>query len=132
MEEKRQGSCLCGEISYVASGQVRPVVYCHCSQCRKQTGHFVAATDVDDRNLDVLGAQQLTWFASSPSAKRGFCSKCGSLLFWKADGSERTSIMAGGFHEPSNLEAAAHIFCEDKGSYYEITDGLKQYPKSGR
>lgn len=132
MEDKRHGSCLCGQISYVTSGPVRPVIYCHCGQCRKQTGHIVAATEVDDRNLDVQGAQHLTWFNSSPSAKRGFCSKCGSLLFWKAAGSERTSIMAGGFDEPNDLKATAHIFCEDMGSYYEIKDGLQQYPGSSR
>ena len=132
MEEERRGSCLCGAISYLVIGRVRPVIYCHCSQCRKQTGHIVAATEVDDGKLDVQGAGHLTWFASSSSAKRGFCSKCGSLLFWKTDGTGRTSIMAGGFDEPSDLEATTHIFCEDKGSYYEISDGLKQFDRSGR
>lgn len=131
MEEQRRGSCLCGKIRYTVIGPVRPVIYCHCSQCRKQTGHVVAATDVDDRFVEIQGAQNLTWFAASASAKRGFCSRCGSLLFWKSNGSERTSIMAGGFDEPSNLEATSHIFCDDKGSYYELKDGLPQFPGSG-
>jgi hypothetical protein len=124
------GSCLCGQIRYDVSGPLRPVVYCHCTQCRKQSGHFVAATSAADGDLSVDGAEKLRWYAATVSAKRGFCSNCGSLLFWKANGSAKTSIMAGGFDDPTGIGEGHHIFCADKGDYYEIDGGLPQYPAS--
>ncbi len=124
------GSCLCGSVKLRIDGPLRPVVYCHCSQCRKQTGHFYAATDAADADLTVEGADAITWYAASASARRGFCGTCGSALFWKADGSDKTSILAGCLDAPTGIKAARHIFCADKGDYYVIADGLPQYPVS--
>ena len=124
---ERKGSCLCGAVRFTARGALRGIIYCHCTQCRRQTGHFVAATASADRDLEVEGAENVTWFAASADAKRGFCRTCGSVLFWKPDGAARTSIMAGAFETPSGLEGQMHIFVGDKGDYYEIDDGLPQF-----
>ena len=126
----RQGRCLCGGVSFRTSGEPRGVVYCHCSQCRRQTGHFYAATDVEDDRLTVEGADNITWYAASDFARRGFCGTCGSALFWKRNGSDVTSILAGSFDRPSGLRAEAHIFVADKGDYYDIDDGLPRYPRN--
>jgi hypothetical protein len=96
-------------------------------QCRKQSGHIVAATACRDDQLSVSGAENLTWYAASETARRGFCKTCGSHLFWKANGSDATSIMAGSFAKPSGLHSGHHIHVADKGDYYEITDGLPQF-----
>lgn len=125
--EKRTGSCHCGAVTFSVSGPVREVIYCHCEQCRKQSGHFVAATACGDDQLSVSGADNLNWYAASDTARRGFCRTCGSLLFWKAKGSGKTSIMAGPFDKPTGLIAGHHIHVADKGDYYKITDGLPQY-----
>ncbi|WP_308206228.1 GFA family protein [Aliihoeflea aestuarii] len=124
----RKGSCLCGAVRFEAEGSVRPVVFCHCTQCRKQSGHFYATTSVADAHLSVDGRENVTWFAASATARRGFCNRCGSALFWKGNGRDVTSILAGAFDEPAELVAACHIFTADKGGYYEIEDHLRQYP----
>jgi hypothetical protein len=125
-----RGSCLCGAVRFRVDGPLRGVVYCHCSQCRKQTGHFYAATDVADADLDISGADKLTWYAASLEAKRGFCSTCGSALFWKREDSSRTSILAGALELPTGLAAESHIFVADKGDYYELCDGLPRFSGS--
>ena len=51
MTSSHKGSCLCGAVRFTASGPLRGVLYCHCSQCRKQTGHYYAATNVADDDL---------------------------------------------------------------------------------
>ena len=122
------GQCLCGKISLSISRLNRGVVYCHCSQCRKQSGHYYAAADVQDEHLQVDGEEHLKWYAASTDARRGFCGECGSVLFWKMKGSPRTSVLAGCLDSTSSLTAVAHIYTADKGSYYEITDGLPCYP----
>lgn len=126
-----KGSCLCGEVTLSVKKFERQALGCHCQQCRKQTGSYVIAANALDSNLEVKGAEHLTWFAASKRAKRGFCSKCGSLLLWKMEESERTSIMAGCFESPTGLSLIGHIFTADKGDYYSLDDGLPQYPGSG-
>ncbi|MHA6325545.1 GFA family protein [Roseivivax sp. CAU 1753] len=117
------GSCLCGAIRYAVTGPLRPVVACHCMQCRKTSGHHVAATAADPADITVTGA--VRWYRSSPGAERGFCPTCGSNLFWRRD--RHLSIFAGTLDShPADLTLAGHIFCADKGSYYQITDGTPQ------
>ncbi len=127
MSEEHTGHCLCGAVRFRTTGRLREVIACHCSQCRRQTGHFYAATNVGDEGLAVEGEDNVTWYRASETARRGFCRTCGSALFWKADGSGYTSILAGAFDQPTGLTIGVHIFCADKGDYYEIADGVPQY-----
>ena len=130
MAARHTGGCLCGSVRFEVDGPLRGVVYCHCTQCRRQTGHFYAATDVSDATLAVEGAGNVTWFRASDQARRGFCRTCGSALFWKRDGSETTSLLAGSFDRSDALKGKSHIFVADKGSYYEITDALPRFEAS--
>lgn len=123
MPAKQTGSCLCGAVTYEVKGPLRPVIACHCRQCRKTSGHHVAATSAARTDIEIEG--KVTWFASSPSARRGFCGTCGSNLFWDGPGSH-LSIFAGTLDTPTGLTLAGHIFCADKGDYYSIADALPQ------
>lgn len=38
------GGCPCGGVRYEVRGPLRDVIACHCTQCRRTSGHFVAAT----------------------------------------------------------------------------------------
>ncbi|WP_208350499.1 GFA family protein [Pseudaestuariivita rosea] len=116
-----KGSCLCGAIEYHVSGPMRPVIACHCNQCRKSSGHHVAATSAKRELISIKG--NVTWYQSSDTARRGFCGVCGSQLFWDGPGSHM-SIFAGTLDEPTGLKLSGHIFCADKGDYYDIEDGL--------
>ncbi len=127
MAEEHTGSCNCGGVRFRTRGQLREVLFCHCSQCRKQTGLYYAATNVLNRDIDMEGVDNITWYQSSTSARRGFCKICGSALFWAADGQDYTSIMAGAFDGPTGLDAGVHIFCADKGDFYEINDDLPRF-----
>ncbi|PTX54260.1 hypothetical protein C8N43_3073 [Litoreibacter ponti] len=119
------GSCVCGAITYEVRGPLRPVIACHCQQCRKTSGHHVAATSARREDVTITGTP--TWYASSPAARRGFCGTCGSQLFWDGPG-VNLSIFAGTLDDASGLALAGHIFCADKGDYYEIADGTPQAP----
>lgn len=117
----KAGSCLCGAVTYRVTGVLRPVIACHCVQCRKSSGHHVAATSVARGDIEISG--EVTWYQSSDTARRGFCDRCGSNLFWDGAG-VNLSIFAGTLDGPTGLMVAGHIFCADKGDYYEITDDL--------
>ena len=123
---KRSGGCLCGAVRYEVHGALRPVVMCHCTQCRRMTGHVMAATAARRRDFRLLALEALTWYASSAEARRGFCAQCGSTLFWEAIGRDYVSIAAGTLDDSSGLSIACHIFVADKGGYYDITDPAPQ------
>ncbi|MGI9416538.1 MAG: GFA family protein [Geminicoccaceae bacterium] len=123
----RTGSCLCGAVRYRITGPMRPVVGCHCRQCRKQTGHYQAATAVRSSALEMVEERGLRWYRASDVAKRGFCGECGSTLFWQPDDDDRIAITAGSIDGETGLATVAHIFVADKGDYYRLDDGLPQY-----
>ena len=95
-----KGSCLCGSVTYEVRGELRPVIACHCTQCRKTTGHFMAATSTTRDDLIVTKSDGLAWYRSSDTARRAFCKTCGSTLFWEADGDATISIAAGTLDGP--------------------------------
>ena len=115
------GGCLCGQVTYTVEGPLRPVVACHCVQCRKTSGHYVAATSARRDHIDIQG--QVTWYHASDTARRGFCATCGSSLFWDGPG-ENLSIHAGTLDGATGLKTAGHIFCAYKGDYYDLPSDL--------
>ncbi|MBO6815577.1 MAG: GFA family protein [Rhizobiaceae bacterium] len=120
-----KGSCACGSIHWQVIGPMRDIIACHCSQCRKQSGLYFAATAAENSDLTISG-DTLSWYVSSEGSQRGFCNVCGSALFWKQDGKTFTSIMAGSIDGPHDLKIGKHIHVSDKASFYEINDGLPQ------
>ena len=121
-----KGSCLCGAVSFEVTCDLPGPDACHCSQCRKQSGHYWASTDVPRAAVTIHGADKLTWYRSSEKVRRGFCSTCGSFLFWDPIARDTTAIAMGAFDKPTDTRLRIHIYVADKGDYYDIADGLPQ------
>jgi hypothetical protein len=122
----RTGGCLCGAVRYEVSGELRPIVMCHCGQCRRTTGHVMAATAARRAHFRLLADGPLTWYVSSNEARRGFCARCGATLFWEGRGRDYLSITAGSLDDPQGLKVACHIFVADKPPYDATNDGTPQ------
>ncbi|MEM8592692.1 MAG: GFA family protein [Pseudomonadota bacterium] len=119
-----KGSCLCGAVRFEVMSDSIPSSACHCGQCRRWSGHFWAAGWVPESEVRVEG--EVSWFASSDTARRGFCGRCGSALFWKHNDEAEISFALGALDGPTGLSLDKHIFVADKGDYYDIADGLPQ------
>lgn len=119
------GRCLCGAVSFKGRWGDDPLKACHCSQCRRWSGHVWAAA----RAVDLVIEGPVRWFRSSDSAERGFCPDCGSSLFWHDLGDNGIAVAPGAVDAPTGLHLAGHIFVADKGDYYAIADGLPQEPQ---
>ena len=124
---KHTGSCLCGGVAYQLTGPLREIVGCHCTQCRKTSGHHVAATRVDNAQLAMTSDKTLAWYRSSDEAERGFCARCGGNLFWRRVGSDKTSIMAGTLDGDTELPFRRHIFVKDKADYMTLPQDADAY-----
>jgi hypothetical protein len=131
-EPRATGRCLCGAVTYEVRGLLRDVVLCHCVECRRWSGTGGGAfTSAYDRDLAVNG-DSVHWIdspASNRRARRGFCSDCGTSLFWKAPELERTGIAAGTLDEPTGLVVVAHIYTHQVAEWDSVPDdGLPRDP----
>lgn len=125
----KTGSCLCGAVAFELHNKLRNSVACHCTQCRKTSGHYFSATQVADDSLKLIKRDGLKWYRSSDKAERGFCNQCGSSLFWRMDGEGKTSVLSGTIDGPTGIKEEKHIFCKDKGDYYELPTGIEALQK---
>ncbi len=129
MTEVHKGSCLCGRVSFVVAGARKPPDACHCVQCRKQSGHCFVSTGVPKAALTITGEENIAWYHSSAKARRGFCSTCGSSLFFDPPARDWIGIAMGAFDTATAARMEMHIFVAEKGDYYEIADGLPQHQR---
>jgi len=121
-----KGSCNCGAVSFTLDQAPTEATACHCSLCRKQSGHFFASANLPKASVVIAGAENLTWYRSSEKVRRGFCSRCGSWLFWEPVFRDWTSVALGALDGQTGLKLERHIFVAHKGDYYTIDDGLPQ------
>jgi hypothetical protein len=67
----------------------------------------MAASRSED--LGLLASSTLSWYRSSNDVERGFCSRCGGNLFWKAAPGIETFVAAGTL-DPPTRPASCPIF----------------------
>ena len=118
-----KGSCLCGAVSFVVEGELSPPDACHCTICRKHSGHYYAGTEVKRDALTITGTESITWYQSSPKVRRGFCAACGSSLFF--DPPQNNSVSNKRFNQlkvPGKRTVGGHRF--DSGILKNIENGL--------
>lgn len=121
------GRCLCETISYEVGGAARDVVNCHCSRCRRSTGHFMAASAALADEVAISGAT-LTWYAPSADVEYGFCSRCGSTLFWRSTSDPHLlSIAAGTLDPPTGLGTVAAIYTGHASDYHRLDGSIPSH-----
>lgn len=69
------GACICGGVRYEVSdrSKLRPVIACHCEQCRRFSGHFIAASGANYEHFTLLNDKMLRWYSYVSGVKQGFC-----------------------------------------------------------
>lgn len=121
------GQCLCGTITFRVSGELRDVFNCHCTRCRRFTGHHMAATAAEAGDLIVEDdGSNLRWYYPVPEAGYGFCAQCGSSLFWQS--SERpgtVSICAGAIGPPTQVRTTQAWWTNEASDYHTRPDLLE-------
>jgi hypothetical protein len=126
-----KGGCLCGNVQFEIHGKPRDIVNCHCSKCRKFHGNYGAYTNVKVENLKITEQKSLKWYKSStdetPNVHRGFCTECGSSLFWHPKDQPNIAIAAGSLDSPTNLKTIGHVWCSQISDYYKIEDDLPRF-----
>ena len=123
-----RGHCECGAVAFEIAKARDTISFCHCSQCRRTSGHYWASTRADIADVTFTHDDGLTWFQSSEAARRGFCKICGSSLFYQPIGATHLGIAAGCLDLPTAMRPGKHIFTADAGDYYTIPDDAPAHP----
>lgn len=122
-----RGRCLCDEINFeVRSATVS--AHCHCQYCRLSNGAaFVTWVVVNDPDFKLTkGEKTLKWHSSSPHSRRGFCSNCGSTLFFRSDlCAGEIHVTRANFIDDVPVAPRFHCFSEQKVPWIALTDDLK-------
>lgn len=127
------GGCVCGRVRYKLLAAPLSVQHCHCEICRKVTGEFSSSgAVVRKKDIEILGAENLTSFRASKSYERQFCGNCGGRLFGYEDSEALLMYFApatldGGKHPGHPAGSESHIYASSKAEWETIGDGLPQF-----
>jgi hypothetical protein len=122
-----RGSCLCGDVGFVAALPSKWVAHCHCSRCRRAHGAaFVtwAGFPADAVTIDDARSR-LRWHVAQEGGARGFCGRCGSPMFFKSERwAGELHVARALFLEPIDRAPQAHVFYETHVDWAPVDDGL--------
>lgn len=124
------GGCLCGKVRFEITGDIRDIVFCHCSRCRKAQGSAYAANgNVDINRFNFIqGEGELTGYQSSPMEKKYFCKNCGSPILSKNKSKpDKVRIRLGTLETDIAEHPVGHIFVGSKANWEDIDGKLLQY-----
>ncbi len=130
MEHMLKGRCLCGGIRFEIDDKLGPVIYCHCSRCRRASGSsFATNATVHGAKLRILaGSELISEYNFSPGAFRRFCSRCGSPLFLRNETyPSLMRVTLGSLQSAGGAKSVAHVWTGSKSEWFDITDHLKQF-----
>ncbi len=118
-----KGTCLCEAITLNTSSLNKNIGACHCGMCRKwAAGPFLAIDCGQD--VKIEGKENLGVFDSSQWAERGFCKKCGTILFYRLKEKQQYIVSSEIFNEP-NLKLEHQVFIDKKPEYYSFINKTK-------
>ena len=112
------GRCLCGAVTFAAQDVETDIHSCHCSMCRRWNGSPALAAGVG--SVTFTGEENITRYDSSAWAERGFCSKCGTNLFYHLKANDHYVMWAGAFDDSELFKLVGEIYIEDKPSGYDF------------
>lgn len=116
------GRCLCGAVTFTAEKVETDFETCHCGMCRRWAGSPMFAANVDGIRFE--GGEHLRVYDSSEWAARGFCSKCGSSLFYYLKPADRYVMSVGAFDDASAFRMIGEIYIDHKPPGYDFAGNL--------
>ena len=119
--KERRGHCLCGAIQLTAADAGNDVGACHCGMCRRWGGGpYMEINCGSDVRID--GEENLSVFDSSKWAERGFCSNCGTHLFYRIKETGQHMMPVGLFDSDDELVFRSQVFIDEKPSFYRFAN----------
>jgi hypothetical protein len=119
------GGCACGRVRYSARIENHDAYLCHCRMCQRATGSVSIAFKTLPK-ASVVWSEEPDWFASSPIARRPFCSTCGASLGFAYPDSEKMDLTVASFDDPARFKPRHHFGAESMHRAWLDTSGLPE------
>jgi hypothetical protein len=120
-----EGHCLCGAVTLRAAINHSQVGACHCATCRRWGGGPLLAIE-SDQPVAFDGAQQISVYASSDWAERGFCKECGTHLFYRLLDQPFYAIPVGLFDDQQDWQLTRKVFIDQRPEFYCFAQRTEQ------
>ena len=124
------GQCHCGAVKYEMSADTIYQAFCHCRDCRRQTGApLVAWALVPNDKLKVTG--ETKQYASSEHGRRHFCPHCGTSLFYTNAPMfpSATDVQIATLDDPDAMPPQIHVQVAERVGWMKNDDGLPQFAR---
>lgn len=126
-----RGACLCGGVSFTAGLPSKWVAHCHCTRCQRAHGAaFVTFVGLEEQRVQLRDPDHLLrWHHAKEGGSRGFCSNCGSPMFFKAAAwPGELHIARALFTDPIDREPQAHAYYDTHVGWVALGDQLPRKP----
>lgn len=123
------GGCLCRGVRLEITPPTRWCAHCHCTMCRAAHGAaFVTWFGVAMGQVEVSDPEELLrWYASSPPARRGFCSRCGTTMLFESERwGDETHVALAVMDGAIDREPTAHVYFDRHVPWFEPGDDLQR------
>ena len=112
------GKCLCGAVTFRASNVDTEIHACHCNTCQRWFGG--PALGISTGAVEFTGREHVATYDSSEWAERGFCSRCGSSLFYRLKEQNHYILFAGTFDDTTVFKLNGEIFIDAKPAGFDF------------
>ena len=134
-EDKKTGSCLCGEVSYSFNeSSVISAHHCHCKDCQKSTGSGKATIVMIPENaLQMKGEIKIYTVTGTDGSHvtRGFCESCGSpLISYIEEMQGIRLIKAGSLDDSSWLKIDSNFWSSTAREWSPVDETLHSFSKN--
>ena len=135
MEFPIEGSCQCGQVTYLLHQAPSMVIACHCLECQKlSTSPYSITAMVDARAIEFFG-EMSDWGRPADSGNRNnakFCPGCGNRIYHynpEDMGAIKLKLKPVNLADDTLFKPAAHVWVSQKQSWVEIPEGVPTFAK---
>lgn len=130
MSGSKTGGCLCGASRFELVEAPTEYGACHCGICRKFSGGIEMGIHVPSGGITWTHADAVRAYPSSEWAERGFCSVCGSSLFWRltAPGALQgmLSLSVGALDDMKGMKFTTEVYVDAKPKSHSFAGKRKK------
>ena len=128
----RLASCICGQLTAVATGEPVRVSICHCLACQRRTGSVfgVLARFASD-NVAITGQSAVYTRKGDdgPGARCHFCAHCGATVYYELLGiAGFLGIPVGAFADPTFPSPTVSVYEERMHQWVVPPEDAEHFP----
>ncbi|WP_192181363.1 GFA family protein [Mesorhizobium amorphae] len=118
------GNCMCGAVTWTYSGALTRNLVCHCADCQRATSSPVTAfLGMKPEHLNWTG--EIVHYESSPGTFRGFCSSCGTRLYFRSrKWPSEIHVHAATMTDPGEYQPDAQVFMRSRVKWLDRLQSL--------